>query len=76
MAVVVVCAGTVTESGGVPSCSEAWQVVQYTQAVPFDPSQLEPATLGVMFSAGFFVLVPVWAACLGLKKLLRAIRSF
>lgn len=75
MAVAIVCSGTVTESGGVPQCSEAWQIVDYSTVVPFDPSQLDPATLGAMFGAGFLVLVPIWAACIGVRVLLNLVRG-
>lgn len=56
-------------------CSEVWQVIDYSQVVPFDPSQLDPQLLAVMFAGGFFVLVPVWAACQGVRLLLQFLRG-
>jgi hypothetical protein len=70
MAVVPVCAGVVTESAGVVSCSTGWQLIQYQQVVPFDPSQLDPQFLGAAFGVGFLILVPVWAACMGVRYLI------
>lgn len=71
MTVAIVCAATVTfTSEGAPVCSSGWQTLQYEAVVPFDPSQLDPAAASLMFAGGFFICVPVWAACYGLKKLL------
>ena len=71
MAVAIVCAANVTFTvDGAPLCSSGWQTLQYEAVFPFDPSQLDPYMLGVMFAGGFFICVPVWAAAYGLKKLL------
>lgn len=75
MSVVPVCSGVVTEADGVASCSTGWQLVQYQQVVPFDPSQLDPYMVGVMFAGGFFILVPVWAACKGVEFLVSMFRG-
>lgn len=75
MAVVTVCAGQIIIDGsGAPTCSTGWQLVQYEQVVPFDVSQLDPAILGAAFGAGFFVMVPVWAACIGARFLLNMVK--
>lgn len=52
-------------------CSEAWVAVPETS---FDPSQIDPALMGGAIGAGFFMLVPLWAAILGGKMLMSAIR--
>lgn len=76
MTVAIVCAGNVTFTvDGAPLCSAGWQTLQYEAVVPFDPSQLDPSMLGVMFAGGFFILVPVWAACKGAEYLLSMFRG-
>ena len=40
---------------------------------PFDPADLDPTMIAGAIGTGFFVLLPVWAAALGVKYLLRAI---
>lgn len=75
MTVAIVCEETVTFTiDGAPLCSSGWQTLQYEAVVPFDPSQLDPTMLAVMFAGGFFILVPVWAACVGLKYLMSMLR--
>ncbi len=44
--------------------------------VTFDPIQdLDPALMAGAVGAGFFILVPVWAAAWGLKQLLRVAKT-
>lgn len=70
MTVAIVCTGTVSfTTDGAPLCSTGWETLQYEAVVPFNYTQLNPAELSLMFAGGFFVILPVWAACYGLKKL-------
>lgn len=64
------CAGVVDLSA--LTCSTGWQTVVTNP--PFDPSQLDPVGLGAMFGAGFFVMLPVWAACEGVRFLLSMVK--
>jgi hypothetical protein len=64
------CAGEIDLSA--LTCSTGWQAVVANP--PFDVSQLDPELLAVMFAGGFFIMVPVWAACIGVQKLLSVIR--
>lgn len=53
------------------TCSTGWQVVS---AVPFDPASLDPIKIAGAVGVGFFVLVPLWAATIGLKYLIQSIK--
>lgn len=64
------CAGVIDTS--LLTCSTGWQ--QVVAQPPFDPSQLDPSLIAVMVAGGFFIMVPVWAACIGLRALLSVIR--
>jgi hypothetical protein len=64
------CAGEIDLSA--LTCSTGWQSVVANP--PFDISQLDPELLAVMFAGGFFFMVPVWVACIGVQKLLSVIR--
>lgn len=52
-------------------CSTGWSTMPTTQ---FDVSNLDPALIAGSVGVGFFVLVPLWAACFAVRYLLRAIR--
>lgn len=64
------CAGVIDLSA--LTCSTGWQSVVANP--PFSASQLDPVVLGAMFGAGFFVMVPVWAACQGARFLLSMLK--
>lgn len=51
-------------------CSVGWSTRPTTQ---FDVADLDPVLIAGAIGAGFFVLVPLWAAILGLRYLIRAI---
>jgi hypothetical protein len=71
MSVALVCNGSVTlTTEGAPLCSTGWMTVDYSTVVPFDPSLLDPATLGAAFGAGFFLSVLPIATAFGFKSLL------
>lgn len=53
------------------TCSTGWQVVS---AAPFDPATLDPIKIAGAVGVGFFVLVPLWAATIGLKYLIQSIK--
>lgn len=76
MPLVPVCDGTITEDiNGVITCSEAWQFRTYEAVVAFDPAlDLDPVLIAGAVGTGFFILVPIWAAGLGVRKLLSMIR--
>ena len=63
------CAGVVDTAA--LTCSTGWQAV--VANAPFDPSMLDPELMALMFAGGFFVMVPVWAAAFGVKKLIQTL---
>lgn len=69
---IATCAGIISQdANGNTVCSTGWQ--QSVLAVPFDPSTLDPLLIAGAVGTGFFILVPVWAAALGVKYLLKFI---
>ncbi len=55
-------------------CSAGWSIVEGTST--FDPAtDLDPVLIAGAVGAGAFVLVPIWAALLGGRFLMRAIAS-
>lgn len=71
------CTGTVFNDphalGHVPVCDTGWSVVAMT-APEFDPGDLDPALIAGAVGTGFFIMLPLWVAVLGGRKLLDAIR--
>ncbi|CAA0100634.1 Uncharacterised protein [BD1-7 clade bacterium] len=53
------------------TCSTGWEavVIQPSQS-EFDPGDLDPVLIAGAIGAGFFSLVPIWAAGMGLRYLL------
>lgn len=69
----VVCSGSITFDGaGVAQCSTGWTVQVVAQ--PFDPATLDPQMIAGAVGVGFFILVPLWAAALGVRSLIKIIR--
>lgn len=56
----------------IATCSEEWVV----KASSFDPASLDPLLIAGAVGAGYFCLVPVWAAGLGVRYLLTSIKIF
>lgn len=54
------------------TCSTDWTVLNTAQS--FDPSTLDPVLIAGAVGTGFFILVPLWAACFGVRYLINAIR--
>lgn len=52
-------------------CTTGWATTPTTQ---FDVSNLDPVLIAGAVGAGFFCLIPLWAAVFGLRFLLKAIR--
>ena len=63
-----VCLGDVTVNvNGALECSTAWIIQSYAlESQPVDPGQLASA-----IGAGFFILVPFWAALYAGKQILK-----
>ena len=74
MATVTVCGGEITvDAAGAMQCSTGWEVAQYTAVQPFDPATLDPLLIAGAVTAGFFMLLPVWAAASGVRHILKTI---
>jgi len=56
------------------TCSTGWEASSYAPFAPFDPASLDPVLIAGAVGVGFFVLVPVWAASIGLKYLIQSIK--
>lgn len=76
MAVVVACPGQVTfstNSGAL--CVDGWETHQYETVVPFNPAtDIDPVLVAGAVGAGFFGLVPLWIAVIGVRKLIQLVR--
>jgi hypothetical protein len=63
---IAVCDGTVTESGGVISCSGSWVVAHYPIISAFDPALISPVVAVEAFGSGLIACgVPILVAHLG-----------
>lgn len=62
--------GEVGGGGGLVLCNGPVTYVAASEVVPFNPSMLDPQMMSLMFGVGFFILVPVWAASVGIKYML------
>lgn len=51
-------------------CSTGWAI---TPTAQFDVSNLDPVLIAGAVGAGFFCLIPLWAASMGVRFLIRAI---
>lgn len=80
---VAVCSGLMsTDVSGMPVCKDAsgvaiaWSAVDANtlQYIPFDPSQLDPASMVSAFTAGFAIVLVVWAVGWGAAQLLDFVR--
>ncbi|WJZ46455.1 ssDNA binding protein [Pseudomonas phage PMBT54] len=67
------CPGDLSSDGGVPVCSNPWEIQPVS--LPFDPSQLDPAQLGVAFGAGFTLVTAFLVFGLGVRVLLNFIKT-
>jgi len=56
----------------VATCSSEWVMVTDS----FDPATLDPLLIAGAVGAGYFVLLPLWAAGVGVKYLLHAIKTY
>lgn len=66
---VLQCTADVTVApDGAPICHGTWELVPVP--VPFDPSQLDPATVGQAFGAGFVIVASLWCVGRGIKAVL------
>jgi hypothetical protein len=69
--IALVCDGTIsTDASGNPTCSESWEHVDIGVFGVFDPSVLSADDLGLMFFAGWAVLMTVFSVNWGIGKLL------
>jgi hypothetical protein len=77
MATTIVCSGDITvDVTGAPQCSSGWESVEHTPSQPFDPADLDPSLIVGAVTAGFFILVPIWAAAFGFRSLLKSIKRY
>lgn len=63
----------IVQSGASPVCSVDWVLVPYIQ--PFDPSQLDPVTLGQAFGAGFTLVGSFLVMSIGIRAFLNFIKQ-
>jgi hypothetical protein len=66
------CSGSVTIlNPNTVQCSETW-----VEVLPnvFDPATLDPVLIAGAVGVGAFVLLPLWAALIGIKMLLQSIK--
>lgn len=56
-----------------PCSGEVLYLPASTQ-VPFDPTMIDPIVATEIFAGGFFFMVPVWVACIGVRYLLSMLR--
>lgn len=74
MATSLSCSGVVSIAGdGAPLCSGAWVLIPAPD--PFDPSQLDPAELGVCFGVGFSLVAVFMLAGHGVRVVLNLIKN-
>lgn len=67
------CAGDVTiASDGAPLCSGVWELVPVPE--PFSLEQLDPASIGAAFTAGFVIVGTCWFVGRSARLLLSMIR--
>jgi hypothetical protein len=73
------CEGTITFIGGDDTlidnyqCSQAWTI--NPDSPDFDPAtDLDPQLIAGAVGVGFFILVPLWAAVIGVRYLLKLIK--
>lgn len=54
-------------------CSSGWRLVSVL-ATEFNPNEIDPVLMAGAIGAGFFMLLPLWFAISGGRKLLSVIR--
>lgn len=75
MSTTPICSGSITiGNDGQALCSTGWEIAAYV--APFHISQLDPVAIASYIGSGFFVLVPIWAAVVGCRALLDAIKPY
>lgn len=68
-----ICDGIVTDQGsGALTCSTGWDTS--LNPAGFDPASLDPVLIAGAVGVGFFALVPVWAAAIGVKYIVSSIK--
>jgi len=68
----IICDGLVTQSGaGAAQCATGWSVVEY--ALPFQITDVDPVVFAAYVGAGFFILLPLYAAVIGCRVLIKSI---
>jgi hypothetical protein len=67
------CVGELNIEGIYPQCLGSWEVVEIQP--PFDPSQLDPASLGTAFGVGFSLVAAFMAFSIGIRTFLNFIKN-
>lgn len=75
-------AGTIEDSDPLNAqCSTTWEQVTFPAGAAgtpdtgsFDPSTLDPGLMAAFVGAGFFILLPLWAASWGVKALIQSVK--
>lgn len=73
MASSVSCIGDLTTNSGYPQCSGHWEIIH--QEPPFDPSQLDPASLSMAWGAGFTMVAFCLILSMGIRTVISYIKS-
>lgn len=54
-----------------PECAAGWVLTSVEE--PFDFTQISPVDIAGVVGAGFFVLLPLWAAVYGFSALIKTV---
>jgi hypothetical protein len=75
MALLVACPGPVTfTTNGQARCLDGWETHTYGDH-SFNPAtDIDPVLVAGAVGAGFFGLVPLWIAIMGVRKLVQLVR--
>lgn len=70
----VTCDGVVEQTSPTTlECSGTWLMQSITPG--FDPASLDPQLIAGAVGMGFFILLPLWAACYGGKQLIKSLNQ-
>lgn len=72
---IAICPGEMNLRNGIPRCGEVWEFKEYIAVTPqFEIADVDPAVFSAYVGAGFFTLLPIYAAVIGCRALIKIIK--
>jgi hypothetical protein len=73
VATIAICQGIIDNRNDRAICDTGWEVAAHV--APFNITDVDPVVFVTYLGSGFFLMLPLWAATIGLRTLIHAVKG-